>query len=189
MARIATKTGDRGETGLADGARVPKASPRIQAYGTVDELNAALGVALVHCKGELASRLQRIQRELFDLGADLALAKGGPRITQEHVARLDRELDLLEGQLPPLQRFILPGGSEAAAQLHHARTVCRRAERELVALASQERVAPEALVYLNRLGDLLFLLARWANKEARMGDVEVHFERDGEPRERGRDAR
>lgn len=173
MARIATGAGDKGDTGLASGQRVPKHSPRIAAYGAVDELNAALGLALVHARGETATRLNRIQRELFDLGADLALAKGGPRITPEHVARLDRELDALEAALPPLKRFILPGGTEAAARLHLARTVCRRAERALVALAAGEPVEPHTLVYLNRLGDLLFLLARKANAEAGRPDVEV----------------
>lgn len=175
MARIATGAGDEGETGLADGRRFPKSSPRIEAYGCVDELNAALGLALVHVRGDAASTLQRVQRELFDLGADLALAKGGPRITREHVARLDHELDAVEAALPPLKRFVLPGGTEAAARLHLARSVCRRAERALVALKAEEPVAPEALVYLNRLGDLLFLLARRANSDAGKGEVEVHF--------------
>jgi cob(I)alamin adenosyltransferase len=175
MARIATKTGDQGSTGLADGKRVSKASPRIAAYGTVDELNAALGLALLHVQADLASTLGRVQRELFDLGADLALVKGGPRITKEHVARLDAELDALEAALPPLQRFILPGGSQGAAALHLARTVCRRAEREVVALAAEEPVDAQALTYLNRLGDLLFLMARKANRDAHQGDVEVRF--------------
>lgn len=173
MARIATGAGDKGDTGLASGARVPKHSPRIQAYGAVDELNATLGLALVHLHGPAAATLARVQRELFDLGADLALAKGGPRITAAHVARLDQELDALEKALPPLQRFILPGGSEAAARLHLARTVCRRVERDLVALARAEAVDGHALVYLNRLGDLLFLFARQANREAGREDIEV----------------
>jgi cob(I)alamin adenosyltransferase len=172
MARIATGAGDKGETGLADGKRVPKDSARIRAYGAVDELNSALGLCLV---ARPDATLQRVQRELFDLGADLALAKGGPRITKEHVARLDQELDALERALPPLKNFILPGGGEAAARLHVARTACRRAERELVALAGAEPVEPHALVYLNRLGDLLFLLARQANRDAGRGDVDVAF--------------
>jgi len=175
MARIATGTGDQGTTGLADGRRVPKDSARIGAYGAVDELNSALGVALVSLRGPAAELLGRVQRELFDLGADLALAKGGPRITREHVARLDAELDALEAALPPLQRFVLPGGSEAAARLHVARTVCRRAERALVRLAATEPLDAESLVYLNRLGDLLFLMARQANRDAGRDDVEVRF--------------
>jgi cob(I)alamin adenosyltransferase len=175
VARIATGTGDEGTTGLANGQRVRKDSARIAAYGAVDELNAALGLALVHLQGAPAGTLARVQRELFDLGADLALARGGPRIGKEHVARLDADLDALEGALPPLQRFVLPGGSEAAARLHLARTLCRRAERALVALAAEEPADPQALVYLNRLGDLLFLLARQANRDAGRGDVEVRF--------------
>lgn len=181
MARIATGAGDEGDTGLADGRRVRKSSARIVAYGAVDELNAALGLCIAASAAPpappngLVESLARIQRELFDLGADLALAKGGPRITKEHVARLDRELDALEASLPVLKRFVLPGGTPLAAHLHHARTVCRRAEREMVALGDAEKVAPEALVYMNRLGDLLFLMARQANQGGR-GDVEVRFD-------------
>ncbi|HEV8358833.1 MAG TPA: cob(I)yrinic acid a,c-diamide adenosyltransferase [Candidatus Thermoplasmatota archaeon] len=175
MARIATGAGDQGDTGLADGRRLPKSSARIAAYGAVDELNACIGVALTHLAGPSAATLQRVQRELFDLGADLALAKGGPRITKEHVARLDGELDALEATLPGLKNFILPGGAPAAAALHLARTVCRRAEREVVALARAEPVPQDILVYLNRLGDLLFLMARAANIDAGRGDVDVHF--------------
>lgn len=165
MARIATKTGDQGETGLADGRRVLKSSARIDAYGTVDELNALCGIMVASSQGKLQSQLQRVQRELFDLGADLALAKGGPRITKEHVERLDQELDELEASLPPLKRFILPGGHVGAAYLHLARTVCRRAERAIVALAREEDVPADALVYLNRLGDWLFLQARLLNQQ------------------------
>jgi cob(I)alamin adenosyltransferase len=175
MARIATGAGDAGDTGLADGNRVRKSSVRIIAYGAVDELNAAIGLALTQLQGPLAHSLERIQRELFDLGADLALAQGGPRITKDHLARLDHELDVIESALPELRNFILPGGSEAAARLHLARTVCRRAERQVVALNDAEKVEHEALVYLNRLGDLLFLMARQANQEARRGDVDVRF--------------
>jgi cob(I)alamin adenosyltransferase len=171
VARIATGTGDQGTTGLADGTRLPKDHARIRAYGAVDELNAALGLALAGLGPRATPTLERAQRELFDLGADLSLAKGGPRITAEHVARLDAELDALEARLPPLRNFILPGGSEAAARLHVARTVCRRAEREVVGLG--ERGHP--LVYLNRLGDLLFLLARQANADAGRDDVAVRF--------------
>ena len=175
MARIATGAGDQGHTGLADGTRVPKSSPRIAAYGTVDELNACLGLALAGLQGPMAATLQRVQRELFDLGADLALVKGGPRITPEHVGRLDRELDALEAALPPLRSFVLPGGSEAAARLHLARTVCRRAERAVVELHAREPLDSAALVYLNRLSDLLFLMARQANRDVGRPDVEVRF--------------
>jgi cob(I)alamin adenosyltransferase len=174
MARIATGAGDKGQTGLADGTRVPKSHPRIAAYGTVDELNAVLGLALAPLKGLAAQSLARVQRELFDLGADLARAQGGPRITKEHVDRLEQELDRLEDALPELKSFILPGGTEAAARLHVARTVCRRAERALAEMGLTE-TGPFALVYLNRLGDLLFLLARQANRDAGRPDVEVRF--------------
>ncbi|MCA1813418.1 MAG: cob(I)yrinic acid a,c-diamide adenosyltransferase [Halobacteriales archaeon] len=168
MSRIATGTGDQGQTGLADGSRLPKDHARVQADRAVDDLNSALGLCLALRQD---AALERVQRELFDLGADLSLAKGGPRITPEHVARLDAELDALERALPPLTNFILPGGSEAAARLHHARTVCRRAERALVTMGERG----QALVYLNRLGDLLFLLARQVNRDAGAADVKVRF--------------
>ena len=174
MSRIATGVGDRGLTGLADGQRLAKSSPRIRAYGDVDELNALLGLVLARDPGAHPG-LARIQRELFDLGADLALADGAPRITKDHIHRLDAEIDAAEKALPPLKRFILPGGAETAALLHLARTVCRRAERELVALNQVETVEPQALVYLNRLSDLLFLRAREANARDGRGDTEVRF--------------
>jgi cob(I)alamin adenosyltransferase len=175
MARIATKTGDKGDTGLANGQRVPKSSLRVQAYGDVDELNALLGIMVTSSPpGAMRDALSRVQRELFDLGADLALAKGGPRITKEHVARLDKELDELEAQLPLLKHFILPGGHIGAAYLHLARTVCRRAERSLVAVSQQEPVDPTSVVYLNRLSDWLFLWARAQNKATGTPDVEWH---------------
>lgn len=177
MARIATKTGDGGETGLANGKRVPKSNARIAAYGDVDELNALVGIMTTSSPpGKMKDALARVQRELFDLGADLALAKGGPRITKDHVARLDAELDELEAQLPPLKRFILPGGQIGAAYLHLARTVCRRAERQLVALSGVEEVDAQALIYLNRLSDWLFLWARMQNKATNTPDVEVRFD-------------
>ncbi|HVL88566.1 MAG TPA: cob(I)yrinic acid a,c-diamide adenosyltransferase [Candidatus Thermoplasmatota archaeon] len=178
MSRIATGTGDKGETGLADGRRVRKTSLQIEAFGAVDELNAALGVALAAgAPRKIASSLRRMQRELFDLGADLSSAKGGPRLGKAHAQRLDAEIDVLEAVLPPLRRFVLPGGSPAGSHLHFSRTVCRRAERAVIRLreAEPDAVAPEAVVYLNRLSDLLFLMAREANHEAGVAESEVVF--------------
>jgi cob(I)alamin adenosyltransferase len=167
--RIYTRGGDGGETSLGDGSRVSKTDPRIEAYGTVDELNSAIGFALA---GDLpaASRqwLERIQNELFDLGADLSVPfsdekKERLRITQGQVDRLEDLCDRANEGLDPLRSFVLPGGTEAAARLHLARTVCRRAERLAVGLAALDSVNPLALAYLNRLSDLLFILARDAN--------------------------
>lgn len=180
MSRIATGTGDKGETGLASGRRVSKADARIEAYGTVDELNTVIGVAVAGlAPGRERDTLLRIQRELFDVGADLALAKGSPRIGKEHIARLDAELDALEAALPPLKRFVLPGGSASGATLHQARAVCRRAERRIVALANSDLRGDtgEMLVYLNRLSDLLFLLARKVNRDGAQEESEVVFDR------------
>ncbi len=175
-AKIYTKAGDRGETGLLGEGRVSKASPRIEAYGTVDELNAALGVVAAVTQlpedDELRTHIEEIQNELHTLCADLAAPdlrdKRIPRIHKAHVERLERLCDALSEELPELRSFVLPGGSIAGALLHWARTVCRRAERRVVALAEREpqAVNPEALRYLNRLSDLLFLLARWANRRA-----------------------
>ena len=167
--RIYTRGGDRGETSLGDGSRVAKTDPRIEAYGAVDELNSAIGFALA---GDLpeASRpwLERIQNELFDLGADLSVPFGDERrerlrITQVQVDRLEELCDRANADLEPLRSFVLPGGTEGAARLHLARTVCRRAERRAVGLAAFECVNPLAIAYLNRLSDLLFILARDAN--------------------------
>jgi cob(I)alamin adenosyltransferase len=167
--RIYTRGGDRGETSLGDGSRVSKTDPRIEAYGTVDELNSAIGFALA---GELpaASRpwLERIQNELFDLGADLSVPftdkkKERLRITQGQVDRLEELCDRANEGLEPLRSFVLPGGTDGAARLHLARTVCRRAERLAVGLAAIDSVNPLAIAYLNRLSDLLFILARGAN--------------------------
>jgi cob(I)alamin adenosyltransferase len=168
--RIYTRTGDKGKTRLATGEQVSKASPRVGAYGEVDELNAVIGVARLEA-GELAPLLERIQNDLFDLGADLATPKRRPgapealRIVAAQVARLEAEIDALNAELAPLTSFVLPGGSRAAAHLHLARTVCRRAERAATAFADQDGagVHGEALRYLNRLSDLLFVAARWAN--------------------------
>jgi cob(I)alamin adenosyltransferase len=167
--RIYTRGGDRGETSLGDGSRVSKTDPRIEAYGTVDELNSAIGFALA---GDLppAPRpwLEGIQNDLFDLGADLSVPftdekKERLRITQGQVDRLEELCDRANEGLEPLRSFVLPGGTDGAARLHVARTVCRRAERLAVGLAALDSVNPLAIAYLNRLSDLLFILARVAN--------------------------
>jgi cob(I)alamin adenosyltransferase len=170
LTRIYTRTGDKGLTGLASGERVAKYDPRVAAYGAVDETNACLGLARLHLSGKvvLDGILARAQNDLFDLGADLATTGDQPgalRIVESQVSRLEREIDLLNADLAPLGSFILPGGSPAAAHLHLARTVCRRAERDAVALAAgpDAQVSAPALKYLNRLSDLLFVAARWAN--------------------------
>jgi cob(I)alamin adenosyltransferase len=167
LTRIYTRGGDRGETSLGDGSRVPKTDPRVVAYGAVDELNSQLGLALAgDVPGAARAPLERIQNELFDLGADLAVPFAGDdgrlRVTQEQVDELERLCDAFNEELAPLTSFVLPGGSEAAARLHVARTVCRRAET-LALAAAPLGVNPLALVYLNRLSDLLFILARTAN--------------------------
>lgn len=169
--RIYTRTGDAGKTTLGDGQRISKAAPRIEAIGTVDELNAVLGLARTHlADSDLQSLLQTVQNDLFNLGSDLAAPWGKeklkaqvPRLRPEQVAALERSIDALAAELPPFQGFILPGGTPEAAALHLARTVARRAERRIVALAALEEVNPEVLHYLNRLSDLLFVLARTVN--------------------------
>lgn len=170
LTRIYTRGGDRGETSLGDGSRVPKLDPRIEAFGTVDELNAALGLVLAsEPPGELRSVLQRVQNELFDLGADLSVPlerEGRLRVTQSQVDALERDCDRFNAGLGELRSFVLPGGSETAARLHLARTVCRRAERRALAAAREHDLNPTALAYLNRLSDLLFILARAANAAA-----------------------
>ncbi len=178
--KIYTKTGDDGSTGLATGERRAKSDLRIKAYGTVDETNAAVGLARLHTDGPLDEILARVQNDLFDLGADLstpAPADGTPlpfealRVTDAQVSRLETEIDRLNADLTALDSFILPGGSPAAAHLHLARTVCRRAERLVVALGTTgEVVGAPAKTYLNRLSDLLFVAARHANNGGR-GDI------------------
>ena len=170
LTRIYTRTGDDGSTALGSGARVAKDDLRVACYGTVDELNAQLGVVLCQRSPEsLATPLARIQNDLFHLGADLCVTEADkaarplPRIEARHVEWVEGEIDGWNAQLPALENFILPGGSPAAAHLHVARTVCRRAERILVTLARQEPVGGWALPYLNRLSDLLFVYARAAN--------------------------
>jgi len=172
--RIYTRTGDAGTTRLATGEEVSKTHPRVAAYGAVDETNACVGLVRQHTTSdpELDGILARIQNDLFDLGADLAtpesdkpLAWEPLRILAGQVERLEQEIDLLNGELSDLTSFVLPGGSPASAALHLARTVCRRAERETVSLAAMpdQRVSPEAVKFLNRLSDLLFVASRWAN--------------------------
>ena len=171
LTRIYTRGGDKGETSLGDGARVPKQALRVEAYGTVEEANAALGLARLYTEAdpEADAMLGRIQNELFDLGADLCTpetgrrAAGALRIAAAQVERLEREIDTMNAALRPLDSFILPGGSAAAAHLHLARTVTRRAERLVCALAAAEPVNPEAVKYLNRLSDHLFVLGRRVN--------------------------
>lgn len=178
--RIYTRTGDDGTTGLGDGTRVAKFSLRVEAYGTVDETNAAIGLARLSTAGsDLDGMLARIQNDLFDLGADLCTPDTGKdlgyeplRIIPAQVSRLEQEIDLLNARLTPLRSFVLPGGSAAAAALHLARTISRRAERLMVALAAEpsEPVATAALHYINRLSDFLFVAARVANSDG-AGDV------------------
>jgi len=170
LTRIYTRTGDTGETSLGDMSRVSKLDPRIAAYGTVDELNSLLGVAVaVVGDGESRSTLERVQNELFDLGADLSVpleVAGRLRVEQSAVDALEADCDRFNAGLEPLKSFVLPGGSEAAAHLHVARSVCRRAEREAIAASEQVEINPLVPVYLNRLSDLLFILARTANSAA-----------------------
>ena len=167
LTKIYTRGGDAGETSLGDGSRVSKLDARIAAYGTVDELNAVVGLVVAgDCPDEIRGVLLRVQNELFDLGADLSVPMEHDarlRVTQEQVDRLETDCDRFNAELPELKSFVLPGGSEAAARLHVARTVCRRAEREALVAAGANTVNPRALVYLNRLSDLLFILARAAN--------------------------
>ena len=177
LTRIYTRGGDKGDTSLGDGSRVAKHDPRVEAYGTVDEANAAVGLARLHAEGEAEAMLARIQNDLFDLGADLcrpeetaADSKGTEkkkatslRIVEAQVARLEREIDEMNAALQPLESFVLPGGSAAAAYLHLARTVARRAERLMTALGAKSAVNPIAIKYINRLSDHLFVLARYLN--------------------------
>src|SRR6516225_1687984 len=169
LTRIYTRGGDRGETSLGDGSRVPKHAPRVAAFGTVDEANATIGLVRLHADAGIDAMLSRIQNDLFDLGADLCTPEDGRRgagalrIAAAQVERLEQEIDRMNASLRPLDSFILPGGSTAAAHLHLARTIVRRAERLVSALAQQEKVNPEALKYLNRLSDHLFVLGRRAN--------------------------
>ena len=178
LSRIYTKTGDAGDTGLGDGRRVPKDNPRVTAYGSVDELNAALGLLLVHAPEQSeVSLIQQIQNDLFDVGADLCVPQADDevpgsrlRIRPEQSTRLEKAIDRLNAGLAPLKSFVLPGGSVASAWCHLTRTVCRRAERDVVTLMRSETVNVQVLIYLNRLSDLLFVMARFYN-DGQGGDV------------------
>src|SRR5262249_45608443 len=167
LTRIYTRGGDRGETSLGDGSRVSKLDGRIAAYGTVDELNSLIGLApATDLPNELAEPLRRVQNDLFAVGADLSVpltVEGRLRVSQAQIDELEHLCDTFNAELPELRSFILPGGSELAGRLHVARAVCRRAEREALAAAGEHDVDPLAIVYLNRLSDLLFILARTAN--------------------------
>lgn len=175
--KIYTKTGDRGETALFGGERVPKDAMRIEAYGSVDELNSLLGV--IQSAGPdkaLASIIQKLQNQLFELGADLATPIAHhspliPRIKLSHAKAMEKFIDRLESELPPLKSFILPGGGVIASHLHLARTVCRRAERTVVRLSRNEDIGDAVIVYLNRLSDLLFVMARYAAVKSGTGEV------------------
>lgn len=171
--RIYTRGGDKGLTSLSDGSRVPKHDARVAAYGTVDEANSILGLARLHTEGEVDAMLGRIQNDMFDVGADLATPieeepKYPPlRVVPSQVERLEREIDAMNAEIAPLKSFILPGGAPAAAWLHLARTVVRRAERDVTALIETQEINPSALHYLNRLSDHLFVLARALNDNGR----------------------
>lgn len=171
LSKIYTRTGDDGTTGLGDGNRVDKDSLRVEAFGTIDELNSQLGLVLA-CSppADINDLLIRIQHELFDLGGEISVP-GREVISSVHVVRLENELDKFNSGLQPLQEFILPGGSQIAAHCHVSRTVCRRAERRLVSLRRKETVSEHALMYLNRLSDLLFVLARALNAYEQKEDV------------------
>lgn len=171
LTKIATRTGDAGETGLGDGSRVPKDHPRVAALGEVDELNSVVGLVLAEeIPEEIRSALIAVQHDLLDLGGELSIP-GHALLKSERVAFLDSEIEKLNKPLAPLKEFILPGGSRAAAAAHRARTVCRRAERSVVALGRKETVGEPARQYLNRLSDLLFVAARVLNRGAGMEDV------------------
>ncbi|MCG8511423.1 MAG: cob(I)yrinic acid a,c-diamide adenosyltransferase [Rhodospirillales bacterium] len=176
LTKIYTRGGDAGETSLGSGGRVAKHAPRIKAIGAVDEANAAIGLARLHAGAETDSLLGLVQNDLFDLGADICIpedggrSEGALRMSAQQVKRLETEIDTINAALAPLESFVLPGGGAAAAFLHSARTIVRRAERRLSELAAEEDINAEALRYLNRLSDLLFVMARQANDN---GDTDV----------------
>ncbi len=178
LSKIYTRTGDNGTTGLGDGSRVDKDSLRVEAYGSIDELNSIIGLLLSHdLPADIRAELTRIQHDLFDVGGELSVP-GHTKISDKQVQRLERFLEELNQHLPPLKEFILPGGTQAAAVAHMARTVCRRAERRTVTAMRQEAVNEVALRYLNRLSDLLFVIARSLNKAA--GEPDVLWQPDRE---------
>jgi len=176
--KIYTRTGDDGTTGVLGSERLLKSSLRVEAYGQVDELNTALGaVRALDAQGWLHAEIDSVQRLLFNVGAELATLSADalsrlPRVGDDDVAALERTIDRLEADLPPLRNFVLPQGSPLAAELHVARAVCRRAERHVVALAQTEKVEPRLIRFLNRLADLLFVMARWCNRRAGIADTE-----------------
>ena len=175
--KLYTRTGDDGSTGLFGGERLGKEDMRVEAYGTVDELNSALGLAAATCTfDEISSVINMLQHRLFDLGADLSTPNAAEvqrsvRIEAQHVAELEKLIDQTSAKLPPLTSFVLPGGTELSARVHQARTICRRAERRIVALARRAPVSDHVIPFINRLGDLLFTLARRANHLAAADDV------------------
>jgi cob(I)alamin adenosyltransferase len=179
--KIYTRTGDSGETGLFGGARVDKDDPRVEAYGTVDELNSCLGVARsLAPSAQTDEALQQIQSDLFTVGAELACVPGKEEklrmtpVSDADIARLEAWIDRSEAELEPLRTFVLPGGSPAAAELHRARTVCRRAERRTLSAGRVSSIRPEIVIYLNRLSDLLFVFARYENRLSGIADVAWH---------------
>jgi cob(I)alamin adenosyltransferase len=180
LARIYTRTGDKGETGLVGGSRVAKDSLRVEAYGNVDELNSVLGIVRASLKDkELDELLAELQVDLFVVGADLASTPDArkrfvPRISKERIASMERTIDKLEGELSPLRAFILPGGGATGSLLHNARTTARRAERRIVTLGKAEAINEQVIPYMNRLSDLLFVMARVANHRENKADVEWH---------------
>lgn len=182
MLKIYTRTGDQGSTALYAGPRVQKNHQRVEAYGTIDEANASLGLAAAACGNQhprLRAILARLQQEMFDAGADLAdpeakpdgTGRRQPRITARHVEQLEADIDGLQSQLAPLRQFIMPGGGETAARLHFSRTVVRRAERRVITAAEQSSLNDEVIRYLNRLSDLLFVMARFANQTEGVADI------------------
>ena len=182
LSKIYTRTGDDGSTGLGDGSRVPKDSARVAAYGTVDELNCTIGMVLASegVPDDVRETLTQVQHELFDLGGELCIP-GMAMIEESDITRLEQVLDRFNEPLPPLKDFILPGGGMAAATCHLARTVCRRAEREVVALGREEKLRPQAPRYLNRLSDLLFVLCRVLARASGHGEVLWQHERRRKP--------
>jgi len=178
ITRVYTRTGDDGTTGLGNGDRVPKDSPRIAAYGTVDELNSCVGAAIAAgLDPSLATRLSGVQNDLFHLGSDLCMPEAGkprrpvPTIEPRHVEALERWMDEMSAELAPLENFVLPGGTPGAALLHVARAVCRRAERDTIVLARAEPIGASVVAYLNRLSDALFVAARYENARRGVADV------------------
>ncbi len=177
--KIYTKTGDKGETSLFAGGRVPKNSERIEAYGTIDELNSYIGLTITEVKNkEVLSLLEKIQSQLFTLGSDLATPENvknksvnTPRVAPEFYKKLEDEIDKFDSKLEELKNFILPGGSKGAAFLHVCRTICRRAERRVITLSDKQEIGEEIIIYLNRLSDLFFVLARYENYSLNIPDV------------------